>query len=184
MANLDKTTVSFSKGVSKERRRVVAGCLGVTVVEKQARYLRLLMVVGRFKKVLTDIIRDKIYKRLQRWRGKLLSRADKEILIKAVANSLPTYVMSVFKIRANFCNELRSMVSRFWWGHEEGKRGLSWVSWRSMRRPKAMVGLGFRDFQDFNLAVLGKQAFGGWWLTRIAYGSVLCEQNTSLRGNS
>ncbi|XP_074266997.1 uncharacterized protein LOC141590294 [Silene latifolia] len=130
LMNLDKTTVSFSKGVAEEQRRRVAERLGVMEVAEHKWYLGLPTVIGRSKKVITDIIRDKLSKRLQGRRGKILSKAGKEVLIKAVANSLATYVMSVFKIPANFCDELRSMVSRFWSGHEEGRRGVSWVAWQ------------------------------------------------------
>ncbi|XP_074271423.1 uncharacterized protein LOC141595357 [Silene latifolia] len=159
LVSLDKTTVSFSKGVTEDRRVSVAERLGVSVVEEQARYLGLPTVIGRLKKVITDIIRDKLCKRLQGWRGKILSRAGKEVLIKAVANSLPTYVMSVFKIPANFCEELRSIVSRFWWGHDENKKMIFWVAWNKLVKPKADGGIGFRDFRLFNLALLGKQAW-------------------------
>ncbi|XP_074321457.1 uncharacterized protein LOC141657967 [Silene latifolia] len=159
LVSLEKTTVVYSRGVTQGQRDAVTARLGVGEVGEHGRYLGLPTVIGRSKKVLTDIIRDKLSKRLQGWRGKILSRAGKEVLIKAVANSLPTYVMSVFKIPANFCDELRAIVARFWWGHDESKRGIHWVSWRKMARPKGEGGMGFRDFRQFNLALLGKQAW-------------------------
>ncbi|XP_074293887.1 uncharacterized protein LOC141621071 [Silene latifolia] len=159
LVSLEKTTISFSKGVPIQKRNNLATRLGVVEVEEQERYLGLPTVLGRSKKVLTDILRDKLTKRLNGWRGKILSRAGREVLIKAVANSLPTYVMSIFKIPVNFCEELRSLISRFWWGHEEGKKGISWVSWRKLCRSKSLGGMGFRDFYLFNMALIGKQVW-------------------------
>ena len=36
----------------------------------------------------------------------MLSRAGKEIMIKAVAQSIPTYTMSVFQLPLKLCDEL------------------------------------------------------------------------------
>lgn len=47
------------------------------------------------------------------WKGELISAAGKEVLIKAVAQAIPTYIMSYFKLPNNICDDLTSMVSQF-----------------------------------------------------------------------
>ena len=44
----------------------------------------------------------------------LLSRVGKEVLIKAVAQSIPTYSMGEFQLPIKLCEELNSMCARFW----------------------------------------------------------------------
>ena len=39
-----------------------------------------------------------------------MSAGNKEILIKAAAQALPAYVMSVFKLPASVCDELTRMI--------------------------------------------------------------------------
>ncbi|XP_074293729.1 uncharacterized protein LOC141620871 [Silene latifolia] len=111
-----------------------------------------------YERVEWDFLeQDKLSKQLQGWRGMLFSKAGKETLIKAVAQAMPTYAMSVFKIPTIFCDELRSMVSAFWWGSDNGRRKMPWVAWSKMCKPKCRGGLDFRDFAKFNKALLGKQ---------------------------
>ncbi|XP_074282631.1 putative mitochondrial protein AtMg01250 [Silene latifolia] len=75
LVNLDKTTVSFSKGVSDRVRGSVAERLRVAVVEVHECYLGLPTIIGHSKKIIIDILHDKFSKKLQGWRGKILSRA-------------------------------------------------------------------------------------------------------------
>ena len=81
----------------------------------------------------------------------------REILIKAVAQATPTYIMSCFKLPDSLCSDLNSLMGRFWWGHKANERKLAWLSWEKLCRPKLEGGMGFRDLKAFNLALLAKQ---------------------------
>lgn len=51
---------------------------------------------------------------MQGWKEKVLSRAGKEVLIKAVTQACPTYAMSCFKIPDYVCDDIKSMIANFW----------------------------------------------------------------------
>ena len=86
------------------------------------------------------------------WKEKLLSAVEKELLIKAVAQAIPTYTMSYFKLLNNICDDLTSMIKQLWW--EQRKDKMAWVSWEKMCQPKEKGGMGFRDLKGFNKALL------------------------------
>ena len=72
--------------------------------------------MGKNKRNTFNDINDKLSKKLAGWKEKLLSKAGKEVLIKAVAQAIPTYTMSCFKIPDSLCDDLTSMIRNFLWG--------------------------------------------------------------------
>lgn len=90
---------------------------------------------------------------------KLLSTASKEVLIKSVAQAIPVFFMSCFRLPRGLCEKVTSIIRQFWWGSKQGRRKPAWVSWDVMTRPKNLGGLDFRDLEIFNIALLCRQAW-------------------------
>ena len=59
---------------------------------------------------------------MQGWKEKLLSQAGKEVIIKAVVQSIPTYLISVFKLLVGLRKDIEAMIQKFWWGQGETKK--------------------------------------------------------------
>ena len=53
--------------------------------------------------------------KLKGWKEKLLNPAGKEVLIKVVIQTIPSYTMSILKFLRGFCEKLCKKVARFWW---------------------------------------------------------------------
>ena len=86
------------------------------MIKHYEKYMGLPSLLGRNKKNTFNSIKDKLRKQLAGWKEKLLFKARKEVLIKVVAQAIPTYTMSVFKLSNSLCEDLTSMIRNFWWG--------------------------------------------------------------------
>lgn len=50
------------------------------------------------------------------WKEKNISKAEREVLIKTVAQAIPTYSMSIFKIPRAVSDEMNLVLANYWWG--------------------------------------------------------------------
>ena len=114
--NFEKSSVYFNSNTDGDQRARIKTTLGVREVNRFKTYLGLPTLVGKSKYRTLSNLKDKVWKKkIQGWKGQLLSRASKEVLIKAVAQSISTYMMGVFQLSVKLCNELNAMCASFWW---------------------------------------------------------------------
>lgn len=52
--------------------------------------------------------------------------------------------------------DINTIMSRCWWGHKDSTNKMAWMAWKGMGRSKKMRGLGFRELDSFNVALLAK----------------------------
>jgi hypothetical protein len=112
------------------------GIRTILQVEQQCfevKYLGLSTPDGRMNKGKFVNLQSRLSKLLMEWGDSLLAQSAREILIKAIAQAIPTYVMGVFKLPASLWEELTKLVHDYWWGAKQGKRKTHWLSWDKLK---------------------------------------------------
>lgn len=137
--NLEKSLVFFSKNVPQSQQVHVCRKFENIRVVTQGKYLGLPMVISRSKQQIFGFIKEKCEKRMKHQKNKLLNATSKKVLLKAVTITMPTYVMSCFKLPVRLCKELSTMMSNFQWEKENEKRKTHWCSWQTLTQERKMV---------------------------------------------
>ena len=127
--NRNKTALFFSRNTPTRIQEAIKSRFGAQVIKPHESYLGLPSLIGKSKNNTFAQLKHKLASKLAGWKEKLLSNAGKEVLVKAVAQAVPSYTMSCFKLPNRLCDEMTGMVRQFWWGQVKNEKKVAWMSW-------------------------------------------------------
>ena len=77
-------------------------------------------------------------------------------LIQSMLTSIPIYFFSFFRVPNRVVDKLVSLQRKFLWGDGYEQNKIAWIKWETVCLSKEKGGLGLKDINTFNLALLGK----------------------------
>ena len=180
--NFSKSSVMFRSKIQPQMKSDIKRILRIHQEGGMGTYLGLPEQIHGSKAQVFAFVQDRLKSRINTWSSKFLSKGGKKVLIKSVAQALPTYVMSCFLLPKNIRSKLTSAISNFWWSNNQESRGLHWIAWDKLCLPLSEGGLGFRMLEEFNLALLAKQLwrlvrYPNSLLARVLRGRHFCYQS-------
>jgi hypothetical protein len=159
LINPNKCPNLFSNQCSLQTQIDVKHILEIQQSTFEEKYLGFPTIEGRVKADRFQSTKDSLGKNMNDWAEKYASMGAKEALIKYVVQSLPAFIMGLFKLPIGFHDDYMKLTRKFWWGEDKDHKKVHWSSWENLTKPKSFGGVGFRDTIFFNLALLARQAW-------------------------
>ena len=127
--NKEKSAIMFSANTRVEQKEDVKRGVGISCETSNERYLGLPVYVGRSHKQVFTYLKDAVWRRMQGWKERLLDKVGKEVLVKAVAQAIPTYAMSCLYLTKTLCDEISSLIAKLWWSQQDKESKIHWIGW-------------------------------------------------------
>lgn len=123
--NKDKSSVFYIQNCSAQTRQEICDHLQISEANDNSLYLGLPNMIKGKKSTVFGYIKERLMERIQGRDKKHLSKGGK----KSVAQTLPSYSMSVFLLPMEVCREFEMIMTKFWWRSDKTKdKGIHWMS--------------------------------------------------------
>jgi hypothetical protein len=129
MASLSKSSIFFSPNTNVMIRAEMCEALHIDTEALSDKYLGLPTIIGPDMSDCFLHLVERIIERINGWKEKQLSVGGKEILLKAVAQAIPVFAMSVFQLPKGICKRMMDAIAKFWWGDDDNNNKMHWYAW-------------------------------------------------------
>lgn len=126
LVNKEKSAIFFSSNCRDENKDEMRAALYIDTEALAEKYLGLPTALGRSTKEAFEYMPTRIKKLIGAWSGKEASAAGREVLLKSVAQAVPTYPMSCFLIPKDTCRKMKTAISNYWWGSSADSKRIHW----------------------------------------------------------
>ncbi|XP_026428837.1 uncharacterized protein LOC113324763 [Papaver somniferum] len=117
---------------------------------------RVILAPGRVTSAMIWHVVEMIQHRLAKWKGRLLSFAERLVLFKSVLCSIPLYNMTVYRLPASVIKIFEKLIRNFLWPGNSEVRKFKTLSWKKVCTPYNEGGLGIRRLEIIKKAFIMK----------------------------
>ncbi|GJU60185.1 RNA-directed DNA polymerase, eukaryota, reverse transcriptase zinc-binding domain protein [Tanacetum coccineum] len=153
--NLNKSTIYFGSLNHAEKEKIKS-VMQFKEGMLPTRYLGVPLITKRLSVKDCQTLKNKIKGKTTDWKCKYLSCVGRLLLISAVLESTSVYRASVFKLPKTVIKEINGILKRFLCSNGDSAKGKAKVAWKQVCKPKEYGGLGLKNLEAWNEALLTK----------------------------
>ncbi|KAL9673455.1 hypothetical protein QQ045_029713 [Rhodiola kirilowii] len=150
----------FLGGMSEAKVAWVEGIIGTKASSLPIRYLGLPLTSRSLSRKDCDILIEKISSRLKCWSNRFLSRAGRRVLVASVLQAMVFYWARVCILPKTVIHAVNAACARFLWCGSSDQKGSHLVKWEVVCRDKVEGGLGLKNIEAMNYAMVIGQMWG------------------------
>ncbi|XP_074288589.1 uncharacterized protein LOC141613746 [Silene latifolia] len=146
----------YTNGISEAIVSSIESASGMKRGGIPFRYLGVKIAPKRLGILDCQSLVDKVTARITSLGTKHLSYAGRITLIKSVLSNLHNYWARIFILPKAVLNQIDALCRAFLWHGQENKETPTLVSWKQVCKPRRKGGLGLKNLQLWNIALMGK----------------------------
>lgn len=137
--------------------------LGIPLGTFPATYLGMPLLLRTLRKTDLYPLIDKFGGKTAAWKGGLMAKSGRLVLLKLALSTLATYMLSVHRLPVWVMKRLVKICRAWLWaGEQDCTVGKCHVSWALLSRPKELGGLGVLDLTKFGRALRLRWLWHAW----------------------